>query len=66
MHKGFIANTLGVRRVGLTEAVAFASARCLRRYNQGPLTILDPAAGPKAASCVRYWIDKDSYTGLWV
>jgi CRP-like cAMP-binding protein len=56
----FLADMLGVRRVGITKAASDLQQHRLIRYHRGEVTIIDPA-GLETAACSCYAIDKASY-----
>lgn len=53
LTQGFLADMLGVRRVGVTEAASALHRRALIEYSRGRIRILDPA-GLQAAACSCY------------
>ncbi|OHC63507.1 MAG: Crp/Fnr family transcriptional regulator [Rhodocyclales bacterium GWA2_65_20] len=58
-----IANTLGVRREGVTEAAGRLQAAGLIKYNRGHITVLD-RAGLAARACECYEVVRNEYDRL--
>lgn len=56
----FLANMLGVRRVGITKAANLLQQRKLIKYQRGDISILDRAA-LETVSCSCYRADKEIY-----
>jgi CRP-like cAMP-binding protein len=63
MTQELIANMLGVRREGVTEAVLNLQAAGLIRYARGHITVLD-RAGLEARTCECYAVVKNEYDRL--
>ena len=63
MTQELIANMLGVRREGVTEAALYLQQAELIRYVRGHITVLDPA-GLLARSCECYSVVKKEYDRL--
>ena len=59
----FMANMLGVRRVGITKAALSLQQHNLIRYRRGRITILDPT-GLEAKACSCYRSDTQTYQHL--
>ena len=57
MTQGFIANMLGVRREGVTEAAGKLQAAGAIRYSRGRITVLDRSA-LEAQACECYAVVK--------
>jgi len=60
LTQDLLANMLGVRRVGVTNAAGALRLRKLISYNRGEISILD-GAGLEAAACQCYQIVKDMH-----
>ena len=58
-----LADSLGVRRVGITQAARFLQQRLLIRYRRGHLHILD-GHGLQEAACGCYAADRQTYRRL--
>ena len=63
MTQELIANMLGVRREGVTEAARKLQARCLIRYSRGRITVID-RPGLEAQVCECYAVVKKEYDRL--
>ncbi len=63
MTQELIANMLGVRREGVTEAAGKLQAAGLIRYSRGTITVLD-RPGLEAASCECYQVVKTEFDRL--
>lgn len=63
MTQELIANMLGVRREGVTEAAGHLSDAGLIRYRRGRITVLD-RVGLEERSCECYRVVKDEYDKL--
>jgi CRP-like cAMP-binding protein len=61
-HK-FLAQMLGVRRVGITNAAGILQKRKLLSYSRGEITILN-RAGLEKASCSCYQVSKNTYESV--
>ena len=59
----FIAEMLGVRRAGVTEAALWLKERGLIDYTRGDIRIID-VPGLEAASCECYMVLKEEYDRL--
>ena len=59
----FLADMLGVRRVGVTNAASALRSRKLIEYSRGNITILD-RTGLNAAACVCYGVVKNLFDGV--
>jgi CRP-like cAMP-binding protein len=63
MTQGLIANMLGVRRDGVTDAAGALQSRGLIRYDQGTFTVLD-RAGLELEACECYSVVKREFDRL--
>lgn len=59
----FLAEMLGVRRVGVTRAAGSLQKRALIDYSRGNITVID-RRGLKAAACGCYEADRETYASL--
>lgn len=59
----FLAQMLGVRRVGVTNAAGFLQKQKILKYSRGEITILN-RAGLKKASCSCYQASIDAYESV--
>ena len=58
----FLAQLLGVRRVGITTAAGNLQRQGLIAYHRGQLRVLD-RAGLEAVACSCYAIDRQAHAG---
>lgn len=58
-----LAQTLGVRRVGVTNAAGLLQKQSILSYSRGDITILD-RTGLEEASCICYQVSKDVYNRI--
>ena len=63
MTQGLIANMLGVRREGVTEAAGKLQDAGLIHYGRGKITVLD-RPGPEQRSCECYQVVKTEFDRL--
>ena len=63
MTQELIANMLGVRREGVTEAAGTLQKACLIRYHRGHITVLD-REGLERRTCECYGVVKKEYDRL--
>jgi len=63
MTQELIANMLGVRREGITEAAGKLQKAALIRYNRGRITLID-RPGLEARSCECYAVVKKEFDRL--
>jgi hypothetical protein len=59
----FLAQMLGVRRVGITNAAGILQKRKLLHYSRGEITVLD-RNGPEKSSCSCYQASRDAYENV--
>ena len=59
-----LAQTLGVRRVGVTNAAGMLQKRKLVKYNRGNITVVNRAS-LETTSCRCYQAAKDSYQRIF-
>jgi hypothetical protein len=59
----FLAQMLGVRRVGITNAAGILQKRKLLHYSRGEITVLD-RKGLEKSSCSCYQASRDAYENV--
>lgn len=64
MTHEFLAAMLGVRRVGVTQAVGALQGRGLIRHHRGEITVVN-RAGLKKAACTCYAADRQAYDDVF-